>query len=789
MDKGDQNNPIYPSHVALKRFFERLKKISQQKKKTPPRRQGGKRFFHINKKTLLLLILTLVILFISSTYAYVLKDLPTPEKLSSYDIPQTTKIYDRHEKLLYEIFAGENRTLVKLDQVPTHLRQATIAIEDKDFYRHAGISPIGGILRAGRDMLIHRSLQGGSTITQQLVKTALLSPERTIQRKLKEILLSFWVERLYSKDQILEMYLNHVSYGGTNYGVAAATKSYFNKDIKDLTLAESAVIAGLPAAPTRYSPFGAQPDLALTRQKAVLDRMIEDHAIDAPAGEAAKQQNLTFAEQKLDIKAPHFVMFVKELLVEKYGERLVEQGGLQVTTTLDLDLQEKAQATVSGGVAKLRGFQVGNGAALITRPPTGEILAMVGSRDYFASDSGNFNVTIAKRQPGSAIKPINYAAGLATHKATASTMFLDIPTCFATAGQPRYCPKNYDGNFHGPVQLRFALGNSYNIPAVKMLALNRVETMIATASAMGITTFDDPSRFGLSLTLGGGEVRMTEMAEAFGVFANAGIKKNLTAILSVKDRHGKTLEEFKDSNFSLNLANLKPPSTLLINGDKVLPESVAYIISHILLDNNARQGAFGPSSVLVIPGKHAVSVKTGTTDDYKDNWTIGFTPNFLTAVWIGNNNNLPMKTSGVEGAAPIWHGIMKVVLADQVDLWPKQPSSVVGRQVCELTGTLPSTQPDAQPLSEEQGGCKTRFEYFQEDNLPTPGIGMSKQQLTIDKNTGKQARSDQTDNVDHQEKRVIGDPFSPTYCLDCPHDGDPPTVIDMNKPLLPKPSL
>lgn len=716
-----------------------------------------------------------------TTYIYILKDLPTPTKLASYDIPQTTKIEDRHGKILYEIFADENRTLVKLNDIPLRLRQATIAIEDKDFYRHAGVSPVGGILRALRDMIVHQRLEGGSTITQQLVKTALLSPERTIQRKIKEILLSFWVERLYSKDEILEMYLNHVSYGGTSYGVAAASKTYFNKDVRSLTLAESTLIAGLSAAPTRFSPFGARPELAFIRQSAVLDRMVEDQVISQTEADEAKNESLKIAPQKANIKAPHFVMYVKEILVEKYGEQLVEQGGLKVTTTLDLTLQEKAQATVSAGVARLKSYQVTNGAALVTRPATGEILAMVGSHDYFASDSGNFNVTIAKRQPGSSIKPINYAAGLATHRVTPSSLFLDVPTCFAVAGQPRYCPKNYDGNFHGPVQLRFALGNSYNIPAVKMLALNGLETMIATASAMGITTFDDPSRFGLSLTLGGGEVRMTEMATAFGVFANSGVKRPLTTILKVVDRHDKVLEEFKDANFSLDLDHLNPPSALLIKGDRVLPESVAYLISHILLDNNARSAAFGSNSALVIADKKAVSVKTGTTDDYKDNWTIGFTPNFLVSVWVGNNNNAPMRTSGAEGAAPIWNGIMRFVLASQIDLWPKQPASVVGRQVCELTGTMPP-QAGGNPLPEDQGGCKARYEYFQEDNLPSPGTGMSKQQILIDKGTGKQAR-DQTDNVEHQEKRVIGDPFTPLYCLDCPHDGDPPTVIDMSKPI------
>ncbi len=739
----------------------------------------------LKRKHQLFIFFALMSLFLGSiaTYVYILRDLPTPAKLAYYDVPQTTKIYDRHGKLLFEIFADQNRTLVKLKDVPLILRQATIAIEDKQFYQHQGISPIGGILRAMREIVLTRQLQGGSTITQQLVKTALLSPKRTLQRKIKEILLAFWAERLYSKDQILEMYLNHVPYGGTSYGIASASKTYFDKNVGDLTLAEAALLAGLPAAPTRYSPFGASPELARIRQKAVLERMVEDRYIAREQAQEALAQAIVFAKQRSDIKAPHFVMFAREKLVEKYGERAVEQGGLQVTTTLDFDLQEAVEATLSAGVARLQNARVSNGAALVTRPATGEILAMVGSVDYFATGSGNFNVTTALRQPGSSIKPINYAAGLETHKVTPSTMFLDTPTCFQVAGQPSYCPKNYDGKTHGPVQLRFALGNSYNIPAVKMLALNGLETMIATASAMGISSFTDPSRYGLSLTLGGGEVKMTDMATAFGVFANGGIKRELTPLLKVTDKNGKILYEFKDANFSLDLARLNPPSSLLISGKKVLSPEVAYLISHILLDNNARSAAFGRSSVLIIPGKDAVSVKTGTTDDYKDNWTLGFTPNFLTAVWVGNNDNAPMRTSGAEGAGPIWNAVMRYVLANQPDLWPKQPQGIVGRHVCEITGTLPASQPDGNPVPEDQGGCKTRFEYFQKDNLPPPGSGMRKERVRIDKSSGRLAPASQTDNIEEQEKTIVADRFTLQYCLDCSHEHDYSTIVDMAKPL------
>ncbi|MBI4999223.1 transglycosylase domain-containing protein [Candidatus Gottesmanbacteria bacterium] len=479
-------------------------------------------------------------------YFLILRDLPLPTKLSTREIPQTTKIQDRNGKLLYDIYTEQNRTLVKLSDVPLHLRQATVSIEDRDFYRHGGFA-YPGILRSFKEIILHRRLQGGSTITQQLIKSALLTPERTVRRKIKEAILAFFVEKIYSKDQILEMYLNQVSYGGTAWGVEAASQMYFGKSVKDLALAESALLAGLPAAPTYYSPFGAHPELGKARQHEVLRRMVEDGYISSSEAENVKSQELVFRPQRTDIKAPHFVMYVKEQLVKKYGEHQVEQGGLKVTTTLDLGLQEFGQDVVATEVANLKNLKVGNGAALITRPATGEILAMIGSKNYFAHDEdGNVNVTTALRQPGSAIKPINYATGFLSGKITPASLFLDIPTCFAVTGQPLYCPQNYDGKFHGPVQARFALGNSYNLPAVKMLALNGVESMIATASAMGITTFKDPSRYGLSLTLGGGEVMITDMAVAFAVFANTGIKKELVSILKVEDNKGKVLGEYKD---------------------------------------------------------------------------------------------------------------------------------------------------------------------------------------------------------------------------------------------------
>ncbi len=691
---------------------------------------------------------------------FILRDLPTPNSLRSYEnVPLATKIYDRNNELLYEIFSDENRTLVTLDQVPEHLKQATVAIEDKDFYEHSGINPIGGMLRAVKSSIEKGRLEGGSTITQQLIKSALLTPERTIQRKVKEIILATWAELIYKKDEILEMYLNQVPYGGTAWGIQAAADKYFNKSPKELTLAESALLAGLPQSPTQYSPFGAHPEFAIARQHQVLRRMAEDGYITNEQAEAAKLEDLQYASPSANIKAPHFVLYVKDLLVEKYGEKMVEQGGLKVVTTLDYDIQQSAEKHVFDEITKLENLRVGNGASLVTRPPTGEILAMVGSYDYFREGWGNVNVALAHRQPGSSIKPINYAIGIENKKITPASVFWDTPTCFKVAGQKDYCPKNYDSAFHGPVQTRFALGNSYNIPAVKMLALNTLPTMVASASAFGLDTINDPAQYGLSLTLGGGEVTMIDMAEAFSIFANAGKRRDITAILKVEDKDGKILEEFTDPNLVKNVReNIPPASALLIDGPQVVSAETAFLISHMLLDNNARSAAFGSSSALVVPGR-AVSVKTGTTNDLRDNWTIGYTPNFLTVTWVGNNDNTPMSrvASGVSGASPIWNRIMRDILENQEDTWPKQPDGVVGRYICMPSGLAPASE----------GACANgRYEYFIKGTEPRVE-NLAKQQLFIDKTTGDVAREGQTENVEQQERTMLSDVYGTSRCIDC----------------------
>ena|SRR3989344_648632 len=714
------------------------------KRKTPKRKPRFLKKIAKNK-TRIFILLTIAIVSLLAIYFFILKDLPSPTRLTYQNASFSTQIFDRNENLLYSVYADKNQAFIPLSSIPENVKEATIAIEDKDFYKHGAID-IRAIVRSIISIAFRNELQGGSTITQQLVKNSLLTPERTILRKIKEVILSFATEALYSKDKILEMYLNQVPYGGTAWGIEAASRTYFGKSAKDLSLAQSALLAGLPESPTTYSPFGTHPELAIRRQKEVLSAMLKLKYISQKEYDTALKEPIEFKKVE-GIRAPHFSLYIKDLLIKKYGERTVEQEGLKVITSLDIDLQDFVQQAVASEVAKIERFNVGNAAALLTKPNTGEILAMVGSKDYFDTEAdGNVNVTLALRQPGSSIKPINYAVGL-MNGYTAATPFADKQICFKTPGQKDYCPVNYDGKWHGAVQMRFALGNSINIPAVKMLKLNGVEEMIATSSSMGITTFTDPDRYGLSLTLGGGEVTMLQMVEAYAVFANGGYRIPLHTILKVVDRNGKILEQYNP-----------PPSPIF--GKKVLPEGVAFIISDILADNNARLGAFGSNSALRIADQ-TVSVKTGTTDDLRDNWTIGYTPSFLASVWVGNNDNQPMSrlSSGVTGAAPIWNVIMSHVLEDKVPEPMQRPSSIIQKRVCSLSGLLPP--PD---------GCETRFEYFIKGTEPTK-FEEVKQKAFIDKTTQDLAKDGQTDNIEEKEVLILTDPTGDRYCVSCPHPG------------------
>lgn len=661
-------------------------------------------------------------------------DLPSPAKLTSGAYPVSTQILDRNGQLLYEIYADEHRTPVLLSTLPAYVSQATIAIEDKNFYHHLGFSA-QGMIRAVKNTVFSNKLQGGSTITQQLVKTALLTPERTITRKIKEAVLTIGTEVLYSKAQILEMYLNHIPYGGTAYGIEAAAQRYFGKSATQLTLSEAALLAGLPQAPSRYSPF-VNPEAARNRQREVLRRMVEDKYITSTQMDEAVNQPLVYIKPATDIRAPHFVFYIKSLLEEKYGIQQVERGGLRVKTTLDLDLQNYAQASVAAEIAKLEKTKVTNGAALVTRPATGEILAMVGSRDYFdTAHDGQVNLTMRLRQPGSSIKPLNYVTALQNKLLTASSVLLDVPTCFFVGGglQP-YCPKNYDGSFRGPVSFRQALANSLNIPAVKVLAINGLESMMATASAMGITTFKDPVNYGLSLTLGGGEVTMADMVTAFGTLANQGVRVPLNPILEVSDYTGKVYETYDPAVVASESASFfdEASPTANVVGEsrlslkRILNREPAYIIANILADNQARSAVFGSNSKLNIRGK-TVSVKTGTTNDIRDNWTIGFTPDVVVATWVGNNDGSPMNpwlVSGITGAAPIWNSVMTYALKDLPDHPQPKPDGIETITVCNETGTALDANTSCSPKSELFWAERPPFKSPIDLVIPIPGDGV-----------------------------------------------------------------
>lgn len=701
---------------------------------------------------------------------FLLKDVPNPAKLTKKPAPQSTKILDRNHKLLYEVYSDYRRTPVSFENISQNVKNATIAIEDKNFYSHHGLDTTG-IIRAAFNTLTGKGLEGGSTITQQLVKNSLLGDtRRTVTRKIKEAILSIATEFTYSKDQILELYLNHAPYGGTVYGIETASQTYFAKSAKDLTLSEASLLAGLPQSPTRYSPFGAKPELATNRQHEVLRRMYEEGFINKEQLEEAKNTKLNFAKKNITINAPHFSLMVRDQLVQKYGEELVNLGGLVVTTSLDLDLQNYFQASLSAELKKISKLKISNGAALITKPSTGEIISLIGSKDYYDNDiDGQVNITTALRQPGSSIKPLNYATGLLLGWPT-SLVYLDVPTCFNVQNQKSYCPKNYDNSFRGPVSMRQSLANSLNIPAVKQLALNGVDSFIATASAMGISTWQDQSKFGLSLTLGGGEVTMFDLAKAFGTFANQGVTVPLISVLKVQTYDGQTLEETDTEKIS-NLVSVLPEDwTTFWNTQKnatpssepkvTLPKEVTFIISDILADNGARSAAFGSSSQLVIPG-HTVSVKTGTTNDLKDNWTIGYTPEYLAATWVGNNDNTSMSyvASGVTGASPVWNTIMKKLLKEIKDKPLTKPENITNFQVCNLTGQL----------AQQENQCESHSEYFIKNVLP---LGQSNNPLRKQiwlRRSDKQPvlENDETIDRDLEEHTVVSDPFIKDFCIDC----------------------
>ncbi|MEK7595186.1 MAG: transglycosylase domain-containing protein [Patescibacteria group bacterium] len=576
------------------------------------------------------------------------KSLPKPELINE-SITKCTKLLDRKGKLLYEICPEKRSDPIELSLVSPFAISATIAIEDADFYKHNGFK-LSSILRAANETFFKKNLQGGSTITQQLVKLSLLSPERTFSRKIKELILAILVEKKYSKDEILSLYLNNTPYGGNLVGIESAAQKFFGKKALDLDLSEASLLAGLPTAPGIYSPFVSL-SLAKDRQKIVLDRMLTLGLISQKELEDAYSKELQFIEQGDYIRAPHFVDFVRGELERAYGSRYVNFGGLTVITTLDLVTQEKVQEILEEELAKIENLRVSNGAVVVLSAKTGEIVSMVGSKDYFdIENNGVFNASIAYRQPGSSIKPVTYA--LALTKGFKTTSLIEDSPLSIKDGNSYYTPVNYDGRFHGKVTLRQALANSYNIPAVKVLMSLKLDDMVKLAKNMGLQTWEADGNYGVSLTLGGKETRLLDLTNAYATFARRGQYTSTKAILKVTDGKGYTIF---DRDY------------LPLDTKKALSAEVSYIVTDILSDNGARLPAFGMNNFLSVHN-HRIAVKTGTTDNKRDNYTLGYTPSVAVGVWVGNNDNSPMNqalASGLTGAAPIWNRTMSFVLNDK----------------------------------------------------------------------------------------------------------------------------
>ncbi|HEY1074965.1 MAG TPA: PBP1A family penicillin-binding protein [Patescibacteria group bacterium] len=603
-------------------------------------------------------------------FAWYFKDLPRPGELRNRNAEESTILYDRNGKQIYDISGDERRILLKSSEIPDVIKEATIAIEDKNFYHHYGFD-FKGLARAALGL---GTQGGGSTITQQYIKNAILSPQFSLTRKIKELILAIELEAIYSKDDILTLYLNEIPYGSNIYGVEAASQAYFGKSAKDgLTLSEAATLAAIPQAPTRYSPYGNNLNLLMARKNKVLDDMVKTNAITSEEADKAKTEAplvaKDFAQKRDNFPAPHFVMYIREQLVKKYGEEMVQRGGLRVTTTLDLDLQEKADDAVKNQGAKtLPRVKASNASLVAIDPRSGHLLAMVGSLDYFNRDNeGNFNVATAQRQPGSSIKPLVYAT-LFKDKYSPGSVFWDVPTDFNG-----YKPNNFDGRFRGPLTLRSALGSSLNIPAVKALSLAGVNDFIETATDLGITTYGDKKGAGLALALGAGETKLVDLTAAYSVFANNGDKHPLTSIIKIQDSRGKVLDEWKDSS------------------KQVLKPEIAYEVSEMLADVNAKRATFGSAVNLLSVSGHAVASKTGTTNDFKDALTVGYTPSISVGVWAGNNNGDEMEHGGGStAAAPIWHDFMLKVLSGKPNEPFSRPNTISEITVDMLSGKKPT---------------------------------------------------------------------------------------------------
>lgn len=645
----------------FKFIFSLFNKIPKQAKKDLRKKILG----------LIAIVFALGLLGFTILVAWAGKDLPDPDRLTDRQIAQSTKIYDRTgEHLLYEIFSEQKRTMVEFDKIPKQLINAVIATEDTAFYEHKGIRPLSIIRSVVYGMLgKSRVGSGASTLTQQLVKNAILTNERTYTRKIKELILSVRLEQKYSKDQILKIYFNEIPYGSTNYGVEAASQSYFNKSVSDLNLEEIATLAGLPKAPSKYL---TDKNALKNRRNFVLERMFEEGYITREEADENQAKPISLSQEFGKIQAPHFVLYVKEQLVEMFGEQTVDTGGLKVITTLDWEKQEIAERAVKEESDKTFTDSQANNASLVAiDPKTGQILAMIGSRDFFDEKiDGQFNVaTLGKRQPGSSFKPIVYAAAFEKGY-TPDTLLFDVETNFAVSGKD-YIPKNYDEKEHGLVTMRQALQGSLNIPAVQTLYLVGAEKGVDFAERMGYTTLSEGD-FGLSLVLGGGEVKLLEHVNAYGIFANNGTLQKHVSVLNVEDNSGNVLFEWKKSK-----------------GEKVLDDKVAATVSNVLSDDPARSYVFGAGGVLTLPDR-PVAAKTGTTNGYVDAWTIGYTPSLVSGVWVGNTDNTPMRKGdgGSKLAAPIWNHFMREALKNTpAEEFPAPPANDAIKPILRGSGS------------------------------------------------------------------------------------------------------
>lgn len=674
---------VYSTQKGLKSSKNRH--LIEKKDEKKPKKK--RRWLRITLIIIGVLIIT-SILFVGGVFAYFAKDLPSPGKINKRFVAESTKIYDRSgDHLLYDIHGEEKRTIIPYSEIPDVVKQATIALEDQSFYEHHGIQ-FTAILRAAIKNVVGGDVkQGGSTITQQLIKNTILTNEKTFTRKIKEVILSLEIEQKFTKDEILEMYLNEIPYGSNAYGIEAGAQTFFGKHASELSADEAALLASLPKAPTYYSPYGTKRERLKGRQEAALNNMQELGFLSEEETENAKNVDIyqKITPNRENISAPHFTIYVREQLEEKYGEEFLQNGGLKVYTTLDWDLQQTGERVVHDGAMKnVEKWDAENAALVAIDPQTGQILTMVGSRDFFDEEiDGQVNVALSERQPGSSFKPYvyleNYRKGY-----TPETILYDTEVNFAVDGQDDYKPQNYDGTFRGPIKMKKSLAQSLNIPAVKSLYLAETKEVIQLVKRLGITSLNDPDRYGLSLVLGGGEVRLLDHVAAFSVLANDGVKHEKTAILRIEDKNGKIIEEYQETD-----------------GEEIVEKEHITMLNESLSINKHRAPAFGEQNPLKFDDR-TVAGKTGTTNEFRDGWTMGYTPSIAVGVWAGNNDNRKMRdgAAGANVASPIWRAFLNEAIEkfpadtfdeykeeetgkDVLDGKDKEPKKI---EVCEIPG-------------------------------------------------------------------------------------------------------